>query len=270
LTEKSNPALLIADVGDTTLAGIHKIEDSIAFLGDAVLAMIRALTRPGSIRINDTIELIRKNGVNAIPITGLISFISGLIMAFVSSVELEQFGGHIFIPSLITFAMVAEIGPIMTAVVIAGRTGSAYAAEIGTMKISEEIDALSSMGFAPVLFLVVPRLLALLIALPILTAFSVIFAILGGLTVCVTMLHLMPGPYFQGVLDALFIDDITWGLAKTLVFAMLVALVGCLRGFQVRGGAASVGNAATSAVVSGIFLIIFFDSIAAIIRVYWG
>lgn len=265
-----HPALLISEVGGTTLAGIRRIETSLTFLGAAVIAIFRALTMPRHIRFSDTITLVLKNGVKAIPITGLISFITGLIVAFVSSVQLEQFGGHIFIPSLITFAMVAEIGPIMTAVLIAGRTGSAYAAEIGTMKISEEIDALSSMGFDPVLFLVVPRLLALFISLPILTILSVIFAVLGGLTVCVTLLHLMPGPYMQGVMDALFMEDIIWGLSKSLVFAILIALIGCLRGFQVRGGAASVGSAATSAVVSGIFLIIFFDSIAAIIRVYWG
>ena len=270
LTEKANPAVFIADVGDTTLAGIRQINASVVFLGDAALALLRGLIQPRRIRFADIIDLIRKNGINAIPITGLISFISRLILAFVVSIQLEQLGGHIFIPSLITFAMVAEIGPVMTAVVVAGRSGSAYAAEVGTMKISEEVDALTSMGFDPVLFLTVPRLLALIAALPVLTVFSVIAAILGGLTVCVTMLDLMPGPYFQGVYDALFIDDISWCLGKSLVFAVLIALAGCLRGFQVRGGAAAVGNAATSAVVSGIFLIIFFDSIAAIIRVYWG
>jgi phospholipid/cholesterol/gamma-HCH transport system permease protein len=267
---RATPALFISDVGDTTLAGMQKIEASLTFLGAAAIAMVRALALPRHIRLGDTIELIQKNGVNGIPITALISFITGLIIAFVASVKLEQFGGHIFIPSLITFAMVSEIGPIMTAIVVAGRTGSAYAAEIGTMKISEEIDALTSMGFDPVLFLVVPRMLALFLALPILTIFSVIAALLGGLTVCVTLLNLMPGPYLQGVLDALFLEDIIWGLSKSCVFALLIALIGCLRGFQVRGGASSVGNAATSAVVSGIFLIIFSDSITAIIRIYWG
>jgi len=265
-----HPARLISGFGQTTLSNLRLTESSVSFVGSILFALGRAVFSPGRIRVADTITLIKNNGVNAIPIVGLISFISGLIVAFVTSVELEKYGGHIFIPSLITYAMVAEIGPIMTATIIAGRTGSAYAAEIGTMKISEEIDALTSMGFNPVLFLVVPRLIALVVALPILTALSVICAILGGLVVSVTMLNLMPAPYLQGVVDALFIDDITWGLAKSGIFAILIVTVGCLRGFQVRGGAASVGNAATSAVVSGIFLIILFDSIAAIIRVYWG
>ncbi|MEW6077195.1 MAG: ABC transporter permease [Thermodesulfobacteriota bacterium] len=265
-----NPALLVSDVGGTTLAGINRVEASLTFLGAAAIAVVSSLTRPRTIRLGDTISLIQKNGVNGIPITALISFITGLIIAFVASVKLEQFGGHIFIPSLITFAMVAEIGPIMTAIIVAGRTGSAYAAEIGTMKISEEIDALTSMGFDPVLFLVVPRMIALFLSLPILAMFSVIAALLGGLTVCVTLLNLMPGPYFQGVTDALFLEDIVWGLSKSAVFAVLITLIGCLRGFQVRGGASAVGNAATSAVVSGIFLIIFSDSIAAVIRIYWG
>ncbi|MFP4040837.1 MAG: ABC transporter permease [Desulfosudaceae bacterium] len=267
---RARPALLVSELGQTARAGFKQTESSVTFVGTLMFAMGRALLSPGMIRLNDTMTLIKKNGVDAIPIVGLISFISGLIAAFVASVELEKYGGHIFIPSLITYAMVAEIGPIMTAAVIAGRTGSAYAAEIGTMKISEELDALTSMGFDPVLFLVIPRLIALAVALPILTAFSVIFALFGGMVVSITMLNLMPTPYLQGVIDALFLDDIIWGLVKSGIFALLIVTVGCLRGFQVRGGAASVGNAATSAVVSGIFLIILFDSIVAIIRVYWG
>ena len=138
------------------------------------------------------------------------------------------------------------------------------------MKINEEIDALTSMSLDPFLFLAIPRLLTLLVALPILTVFAVIAAIGGGMAVSIVLLHLMPGPFIQGVLDALFIDDITWGLVKSGMFAILISLVGCLRGFQVRGGAASVGSAATSAVVSGLFLIVLCDSIVAIIRVYWG
>ncbi|MDY6906355.1 MAG: ABC transporter permease [Thermodesulfobacteriota bacterium] len=265
-----NPAAIITDIGGAAVLGMRKIDATVSFIGMVVFAAGHALLHPGSFRLSDTIELIKRGGVDAIPVVGLISLITGLIMAFVASVELSKYGGNIYIPSLIAFGMVLEIGPMLTAVVIAGRTGSAYAAEIGTMQISEEVDALSSMGFDPILFLTVPRLAAMLIAMPILTVLCVVFAILGGLIVSVTMLHVMPAAYIQGVMDALFIDDITWGLAKSGIFAILIAMIGCLRGFQVRGGAASVGNAATSAVVSCIFMIILADSIVAIIRIYWG
>ncbi|MDY6823190.1 MAG: MlaE family lipid ABC transporter permease subunit [Thermodesulfobacteriota bacterium] len=265
-----DPRAIITEIGGAAFLGIRKIDYTISFLGMMIFAAARAIAHPRRFRLGDTIELIQKGGVAAIPIVGLISLITGLIMAFVSSVQLSKYGGNIYIPSLIAFAMVAEIGPMLTAIIIAGRTGSAYAAEIGTMQISEEIDALSSMGFDPILFLTIPRLVAMVIALPILTVLAVIFAILGGLIVSVTMLHLMPAAYIQGVADALFIDDIIWGLAKSVIFAILIALIGCLRGFQVRGGAASVGGAATSAVVSCIFMIILADSIVAIIRIYWG
>lgn len=261
---------VIPEVGSTLIGGIKRVDSSVTFTGAVLFAMGRAVFSPRSFRLGDTIELIRKDGVDAIPIVGLIGIIIGLITAFVSSVQLEKMGGNIYIPAMITFAMVAEIGPMMTAVVIAGRTGSAYAAEIGTMKISEEIDALTSMGFDPTLFLAVPRIVALVIVLPILTFCSVLFALLGGLVVCVTMLNLQMGPYLQGVTNALFMDDVVWALAKSGIFAVLIAVVGCLRGFQVRGGAASVGSAATSAVVTGIFSIILADSVVALIRLYWG
>lgn len=261
---------VIPEVGNTVIGTIKRIDSSVAFIGSVLFALGRAVLSPRSFRLGDTIDLIKKDGVDGIPIIGLIGTIIGLITAFVSSVQLEKLGGSIYIPAMITFAMVAEIGPMMTAVVIAGRTGSAYAAEIGTMKISEEIDALASMGFDPTLFLAVPRIIALVIVLPILTVCSVVFALLGGLVVCVTLLNLQMGPYIQGVSDALFIDDVLWALAKSCVFATLIAVIGCLRGFQVRGGAASVGSAATSSVVTGIFFIILADSVAALIRLYWG
>jgi len=261
---------VIPEVGNTVIGGIKRVDSSIAFVGSILFAFIQALFSPRSFRMTDTIELIRRDGVAAIPIIGLIGIIIGLITAFVSSVQLTKLGGDIYIPAMITFAMVAEIGPMMTAIVIAGRTGSAYAAEIGTMKISEEVDALISMGFDPTLFLAVPRITALVVVLPILTVCSVIFALLGGLVVCVTLLNLQMGPYMEGVSDALFIDDVLWALAKSGIFALLIAVIGCLRGFQVRGGAASVGGAATSAVVTGIFFIILADSVVALIRLYWG
>jgi phospholipid/cholesterol/gamma-HCH transport system permease protein len=200
---------------------------------------------------------------------GLISFLLGLVIAFTSSIQLQQFGANIYVASLVAFAMVSELGPIMTAIIVAGRSGSAYAAEIATMKISEEIDALKAMGFNPALFLAIPRIIAAVIVVPLLTIFSDIFAVAGGLIVGVFILDLTPSSYISKTIEALTLFEVMWGLSKSVVFAVLIAWIGCLRGFQARGGAASVGNAATSAVVSSIFLIILFDSIFAITRSYW-
>jgi phospholipid/cholesterol/gamma-HCH transport system permease protein len=208
-------------------------------------------------------------GVDALPIVGLISFLLGLIMAFMSAVQLQQFGANIYVASLVSLAMVRELGPIMTAIIVAGRSGSAFAAEIGTMKISDEVDALFTMGFEPTRFLVVPKVIASVITVPILVLFSDLFAIFGGLVVGVFMLDLTTNAYIAQTLKTLTVFDVFWGFLKAAVFALLIAGIGCLRGFQVRGGAAEVGKATTSAVVSSIFLIILADAVFAVILRYW-
>jgi phospholipid/cholesterol/gamma-HCH transport system permease protein len=209
-------------------------------------------------------------GVDGFPIVALISFLMGLIMAFMSSVQLEQFGANIYVASLVSLAMTRELGPIITAIIVAGRSGSAFAAEIGTMKISEEVDALFTMGFNPVLFLVLPKLVAAVIMVPILTLFSDLFAIVGGLIVGISMLDLTVNSYVAQTIKTLKLFDVFWGVLKSAVFAVLITWIGCLRGFQVSGGAAGVGQATTSAVVSSIFLIILTDSIFSVLLRYWG
>ena len=209
-------------------------------------------------------------GVDALPLVGLISFLLGLIIAFMSSVQLEQFGANIYVASLVSLSMTRELGPIMTAIIVAGRSGSAFAAEIGTMKISEEVDALFTMGFDPTRFLVVPKIIASIIVVPLLTLFSGLFGILGGLVVGISMLDLTANAYITQTIETLDLFDVFWGFMKSGVFALLIAWVGCLRGFQVRGGAASVGQATTSAVVSSIFLIIVSNSIFSVMLRYWG
>ncbi len=267
--EPKKTAPLILRFGANAIRQAYNIRFLVSFLGSVFLCLMHTCLHPKSLRLNDTITLMQKIGVDALPIVGLISFLLGLIMAFVSSLQLAQFGASIFVASLVALAMVSELGPIMTAIVVAGRSGSAFAAEIGTMRISDEIDALFTMGISPTLFLVVPRIVAAMIMVPLLTLFSDLFAILGGLVISVTMLDLTIGTYIAQTLKALTFFEFAWGLMKSLIFAALIAWIGCLRGFQVRGGASEVGNAATSAVVSGIFLIILFDSIFAVIRSYW-
>lgn len=261
---------ILVRLGESAITHTFNIRLMTAFIGSVFLAFVRVIFKPKLLRVNDTITHIENTGVNAIPIVALISFLLGLIIAFMSSLQLQQFGANIYVASLVALAMVSELGPIMTAIIVAGRTGSAFAAEIGTMKISEEVDALFSMGFDPTLFLVIPRMIASIVVVPILTLFFDIFAIFGGLVIGVLILKLSPGAYITQTIDALSLVEITWGFAKSVIFAILVSWIACLRGFQTKGGAAAVGNAATSAVVSSLFLIILFDSIIAVIRGYWG
>lgn len=261
---------ILIRLGEATLAQVFNFRLMIAFVGTVFLAFLKVISKPKSLRFNDTLTHIENTGVNAIPIVALISFLLGLIIAFMSSLQLQQFGANIYVASLVALAMVSELGPIMTAIIVAGRTGSAFAAEIGTMKISEEVDALFSMGFEPTLFLVIPRMIAAIVVVPILALFFDIFAIFGGLVVGVSILKLSPGAYITHTINALSVGEVVWGLAKSVIFAILVSWIACLRGYQTRGGAAAVGNSATSAVVSSLFLIILFDSIIAVIRGYWG
>ena len=269
LTQKQTPNMLLR-LGDGVFRQASDLRFIFSFIGSVCLAMIYVVRHPKSLRANDTLSEMEKVGVDALPIVSLISFLLGLIMAFMSSVQLRQFGANIYVASLVGLAMVRELGPIMTAIIVAGRSGSAFAAEIGTMKISEEVDALFTMGFDPTRFLVLPKLVASLITVPILTLFSNIFAILGGLVVGVMMLDLTSNAYITQTIKTLTIFDVMLGFLKSGVFALVITLVGCLRGFQVRGGAAAVGQATTSAVVSSIFLIILSDSVFAVILRYWG
>ena len=268
LKRKRSRNLLIR-LGETTIAEIANIRMLVSFLGSLVLCLGYVILHPRRLRLEETITHMEKIGVDALPIVALISFLLGLIIAFMSSIQLSQFGANIYVASLVALAMVSELGPIMTAIVVAGRSGSAIAAEIGTMKISEEIDALFTMGFDATLFLAVPRVLAAIVVLPLLTLFSDLFAIAGGLVVGVFMLDLTVSSYIGQTLETLTLGDLAWGMGKSVIFAVLIAWIACLRGFQTRGGAAAVGNAATSAVVSSIFVIILFDSIFAVIRSYW-
>ena len=267
--QKMQPSNILVNIGELSIKRLFNVRYMLSFLGSVILSLANVFAHPRSLRIADTLSIMEKTGVNAVPIVGLISFLLGLVIAFMSSLQLEQFGANIYVASLVAIAMVSELGPIMTAIVVAGRTGSAFAAEIGTMRISEEIDALYLMGFAPTLFLAVPRIIASIIVVPLLTLFSDLFGILGGLVVGVFVLDLTFSAFITQTLKALSLFEVMWGLSKSVIFAGTIGWIGCLRGFQTRGGADAVGNAATSAVVTSIFLIILIDSVFAITRAYW-
>ncbi|NCO61074.1 MAG: hypothetical protein COZ70_00695 [Deltaproteobacteria bacterium CG_4_8_14_3_um_filter_51_11] len=266
---RRKPGLMVG-VGRATIDQLLDLRFQVAFVGSVLLCCLHLMLHPRSLRWEDTLESMKKTGADALPIVALIGFLLGLIMAFMSSVQLKQFGANIYVASLVALAMVRELGPIITAIIVAGRSGSAFASEIAAMKISDEVDALYTMGFDVTRFLVAPKIIAALLVVPILSIFANLFAILGGLTVGVLMLDLTAGAYMDQTFKSFTAFDFWFGLFKSAFFALVIAWMGCLRGFQARGGAEAVGKATTSAVVSSIFLIILWDSIFAVIIQYWG
>jgi phospholipid/cholesterol/gamma-HCH transport system permease protein len=255
----------LARVGAWATAGWTETLTGLAFLGEGLLALGALLRGRARFRMRDLLVVIQDCGPRALGIVSLISFLIGLIFAFVGAVQLQQFGASIFVANLVAIAMTREIGCMMTAVVMAGRTGAAFAAQLGTMNTNQEIDALSTMGISPMEFLVLPRTLALSFMMPLLTIYADIVGILGGAVVGVGMLGLGPVEYFEQTRSAVTLASFFVGISKSLVFGVVVALVGCLRGMQSGRSAAAVGLAATSAVVTSIVLIIVIDGIFAVI-----
>ena len=255
-------------LGESTLKLLKDFERVVVFLGKLLVALFHAVLHPREVRWDDVGFYMKRAGADGLPIVGLISLLLGLILAFMSSIQLKQFGANIYVASLLAIAIVKELGPIMTAILVAGRSGSSFAAEIGTMKVNEEVDALVTMGFNPVRFLAVPKVLAAMIVVPLLTIYADFFGILGGMIVGILGLDLTAYTYLKETQRSLTLIDIVTSLIKSGVFAMLIAGIGCQRGFEVRGGAEAVGSATTSAVVAAIFLIIVTDSAFALVFQY--
>jgi phospholipid/cholesterol/gamma-HCH transport system permease protein len=212
-----------------------------------------------AVRWRSAVEQMVRIGFDSIPIVCTISFFVGLIMAMQSAYQLQRFGATIFVADLVAVSIIRELGPLLTAIIIAGRSGSGIAAEIGTMKVSEEIDALRTMGLNPISFLVVPRTLAMVIVLPCLTLLADLVGIIGGYVIAVTTLDISTIRYYTQTANALVVKDLTTGLIKTVFFAIIIASVGSYQGFIVEGGAEGVGKSTTSSVVASIFLIIAAD-----------
>jgi phospholipid/cholesterol/gamma-HCH transport system permease protein len=239
--------------------------DVLEFLGQATLSMGRLLTGRARYRRVDLWITIQDCGASALPIVTLISVLVGMILAFVGAVQLRQFGAGIYVADLVGLAMAREMGAMMTAIILAGRTGAAFAAQIGTMRVNEEIDALTTSGFSPMDFLVLPRMLALSAMMPLLCIYSDLLGIAGGAIIGVAMLDLSPAIYWEETTYALTLTDFAVGIAKSAVFGVLVAVAGCLRGLQCGTSASAVGLAATSAVVTGIVAIIVSDAFFTLI-----
>jgi phospholipid/cholesterol/gamma-HCH transport system permease protein len=256
---------VLARVGNRAMALAGSAHDTLGFIGDACLAFVKLPQGRVRFRRSDLALLLQECGAQALPIVTLISFLLGTILAFMGSVQLQQFGAQIYVADLVGLAMVLELGAMMTAVIMAGRTGAAFAAQLGTMRVNQEIDALTTLGISPMEFLVVPRLLALVLMVPLLTVYADLMGILGGAVISAGMLDISYGAYFGRARTALSLTAFAQGLIKSAVYGVLVALSGCLRGMQSGRSAAAVGAAATSAVVTGIVCIIVASALLTVI-----
>ncbi len=256
---------LFYQVGSHSIELAQEARDILTFLGEASIAFFRFYGGRARFRWRDLWMVVQQTGAEALPIVALISFLVGLILAYVGAVQLAQFGATVYVADLVGLAMVREMGAIMTGIVMCGRTGAAFAAQLGTMKVSEEIDALQTLGISPMEFLVLPRMLALCCMLPLLVIFSDFIGIIGGLVVSVTTLDISFQTFVGRTMAAIDLPNFFSGLIKSVVFGVIVASTGCLRGMQCGDSSAAVGVAATSAVVTGITCIIVADAIFAVI-----
>ena len=254
----------VEEIGQAAVTVGRDIATQIAFVGETGSALWFAIKNPQRVRWKDVWYTCEQVGVNALPIVALISFLMGIIIAFQSAVPMQQYGAELFVADLVGLAILRELGPLMTAILLAGRSGAAFAAEIGTMKVNEELNALTTMGLDPVRFLVVTRILAAVLMVPLLTLFADMLGILGGALTMISF-NIPILSYLREVDSLVDIKDLWAGLAKAPVFALLIAGVGCLRGLQTQTGASAVGISATRAVVSGIVLIVVVDGIYAFI-----
>jgi phospholipid/cholesterol/gamma-HCH transport system permease protein len=235
------------------------------FIGECVLSLKRIIGGKGKVDWRLFWLTMEEAGPQALPIVGLISFLTGLILAFVASIQLKQFGAGIYVANLVAVAMAREMGAIMTGVIMAGRTGAAFAAQIGSMKVSEEIDALDTLAISPMDFLVSPRVVALFFMMPLLGFYSDLMGIAGGAVVGFGVLHISLIQYWNQTVGSMGLEDILTGVGKSAVFGVIVALTGCQRGMKCQNNAAAVGNAATSAVVLAITWIVASDAIIDVI-----
>ncbi|MGH7812953.1 MAG: ABC transporter permease [Candidatus Binataceae bacterium] len=249
-------ASFVVALGQATILYVRGVDDFLRFLGEVTIALGRTLTGQARFRRSDLMVLIQDCGVNALGIVTLISFMVGTILAFMGAIQLQQFGATIFIADLVGIAMTHDMGAMMTAIIMAGRTGAAYAAQLGTMKVTQEIDALTTMGVSPLEFLVVPRVLALFLMIPLLCIYSDFVGMIGGGFVAATMMGIGPLAYMHETWHAVTLTSVFGGVIKSMVYGVIIAVAGCLRGFECGNSSSAVGDAATQAVVTGIVYVV--------------
>jgi phospholipid/cholesterol/gamma-HCH transport system permease protein len=255
-------------LGQGTTGLLDEGYELLSFFGQLLVTLAGCIFRPFRVRWGEVLVYMYKTGVESLPILGLMSLLMGLVVAFMSSFQLAQFGAVIYVADLVGVGFVRELGSLLTGILISGRSGSAFAAEIGTMQVNEEVDALEVMGFEPVRFLAVPKVLATIAVMPALTVYAMFFGLLGGLIVGTSILGIGTYAYINETKKALSSFDLYYSLMKSVVYAVIIAGIGCQRGFKVRGGAQEVGTATTSAVVTSLFLVIVASAIFSIVQNY--
>ncbi len=257
-------------VGNLALGYGLSVGEFLDFLGELTVAFGKYLRAKARYRRIDLLEVIQECGPNAVGIVMLIAFLVGVILAFMGAVQLSQFGASIYVADLVGIGMVRDMAAMMTAIIMSGRTGAAFAAKLGTMKVTQEIDALTTMGISPLEFLVLPRVLALVLMMPLLCLFADLVGILGGMFVGVTMLDLSAGSYLRETISTLTLTNLFGGIIKGTFYGVLIAIAGCLRGFQCGNSSSAVGDAATQAVVMAIVMIVVACGMFAVVFNFLG
>jgi phospholipid/cholesterol/gamma-HCH transport system permease protein len=261
---KSTLLSKLADVGRNTEAAVEQAVALLSFVGESALALAGCIRHPARLRWRPILYNVRSAGFDALPIVGLLSFLLGIVVAYQGADQLRQYGANIFVADLVGLSMLREFAPLITAIIIAGRSGSAYAAQIGTMAVTEEIDAMRTLGIAPLDLLVLPKIFALLIALPLLTVFADLLGVFGGMIMARAQLGVGFGEFLDRFVKAVSITAYLIGICKAPVFAAIIAVVGCFQGFRTKGGADSVGRQTTRSVVQSIFLVIVADALFSV------
>jgi len=256
-------------IGKYTIDFLLEFKYLVSFTGEVTISFWNSLIHPSKIRWKDAFRVMETMGVNSFPIIAMIGFLLGLIMSFQSAIPMRRFGAEIFVANLVGLSLFRELGPLMTAFILAGRSGSAFAAELGTMKVSEEIDALTTMGLPPVQFLIIPRLVAALIVTPLLTVIFNLFGLIGGAVVLMSFGFPLI-TFVNQVNIAVGFSDIFGGLVKSYFFGMIIASIGCYRGLRTTTGAGAVGESTTAAVVGSIILVSLLDGIFSVLYFYLG
>lgn len=261
---------MLAQVGEVVVDSLTRSRNMVGFFGQIVVTLGRVLLRPARIRFTSFVSHIEQTGLNALPIVGLLSFLVGVVLAYQGVDQLRRFGADMFMVNLVGVATLREMGILLTAILIAGRSGSAFTAQIGTMQVNEEVDAMRTLGLDPIEVLVLPRMLALIIAMPLVAFFANIMALVGGGLIGVALVDLTVPQFIRQLNQAVDLWDFWVGIIKAPVFAFLIAMVGCFEGLRVEGSAESVGRLTTQSVVESIFLVIVFDAVFSILFSYLG
>jgi phospholipid/cholesterol/gamma-HCH transport system permease protein len=269
-SEAARTSFFFTRVGNATVSYGLSINEFLGFLGELTVALGKLFRGEARYRKIDLLEVIQECGPSAVGIVTLISFLVGVILAFMGAVQLSQFGASIYVADLVGIGMVRDMAAMMTAIIMSGRTGAAFAAKLGTMKVTQEIDALTTMGVSPLEFLVLPRVLALVLMMPLLCLFADLVGILGGLFVGITMLDLSAGSYMRETISTLTLVNLFGGIIKGTFYGVLVAIAGCLRGFQCGNSSSAVGDAATQAVVMAIVMIVVACGMFAVVFNFLG